>query len=153
MYIAHLETGYVIKRMPDTGASHGPGCDSCTKRLRGCLDVARLMDRRSSRPMKDLSTSSWLFLCATTIRLKWRTSPLRRLLRRLRARALHCEDCSTTYGMNLGFSHWQPEMQGKRSWFAVRTALVEAIESKETKSASLKDILYIPEVYDRSEEH
>ena len=28
MYIAHLETGYVIKRMPDTGASHGPGCDS-----------------------------------------------------------------------------------------------------------------------------
>jgi len=29
-------------------------------------------------------------------------------------------------------------MQGKRSWFAVRSALVEAIESKETKSASLK---------------
>ena len=28
MYIAHLEKAYVIKRMPYSGANHGPGCES-----------------------------------------------------------------------------------------------------------------------------
>jgi len=40
-------------------------------------------------------------------------------------------------------------MQGKRSWFAVRSALVEAIESKEQRGVP-KRYLYIPEVFDEA---
>ena len=69
MYIAHLETAYVIKRMPDSGDSHGLAA-SPTKRLRGCPAVARLMAKPSSTMTKERSISSWLFLCDTTIRLK-----------------------------------------------------------------------------------
>jgi hypothetical protein len=148
MYIAHLETGYVIKRMPDTGASHGPGCDSyeappglsgrgevdgqaIEQTDEGSVNLKLAFSLRHNNPaeMENESTQK------TTAKTAGTRLTLRGLLHYLWDESR--------------LSHWQPEMQGKRSWFAVRTALVEAIESKETKSASLKDILYIPEVYDR----
>jgi hypothetical protein len=149
MYIAHLETGYVIKRMPDTGASHGPGCDSyeapaglsgrgevdgqaIEQTDEGSVNLKLAFSLRHNNPaeMENESTQK------TTAKTAGTRLTLRGLLHYLWDESR--------------LSHWQPEMQGKRSWFAVRTALVEAIESKETKSASLKDILYIPEVYDRA---
>jgi hypothetical protein len=148
MYIAHLETGYVIKRMPDTGASHGPGCDSyeappglsgrgevdgqaIEQTDEGSVNLKLAFSLRHNNPaeMENESTQK------TTAKTAGTRLTLRGLLHYLWDESR--------------LSHWQPEMQGERSWFAVRTALVEAIESKETKSASLKDILYIPEVYDR----
>jgi hypothetical protein len=148
MYIAHLETGYVIKRMPDTGASHGPGCDSyeappglsgrgevdgqaIEQTDKGSVNLKLAFSLRHNNPaeMENESTQK------TTAKTAGTRLTLRGLLHYLWDESR--------------LSHWQPEMQGERSWFAVRTALVEAIESKETKSASLKDILYIPEVYDR----
>jgi hypothetical protein len=149
MYIAHLETGYVIKRMPDTGASHGPGCDSyeappglsgrgevdgqaIEQTDEGSVNLKLAFSLRHNNPaeMENESTQK------TTAKTAGTRLTLRGLLHYLWDESR--------------LSHWQPEMQGERSWFAVRTALVEAIESKETKSASLKDILYIPEVYDRA---
>ena len=137
--------------MPDTGASHGPGCESYEAPPglsgrgevdgqaiehddEGTVNLKLAFSLRHNNPaeMENESTQK------TTAKTSGTRLTLRGLLHYLWDESR--------------LSHWQPEMQGKRSWFAVRTALVEAIESKETKSASLKDILYIPEVLRRSEE-
>jgi len=149
MYIAHLETAYVIKRMPDSGASHGPGCESYEAPPglsgrgevdgqaiehddEGTVNLKLAFSLRHNNPaeMENESTSK------TTAKTSGTRLTLRGLLHYLWDESK--------------LSHWQPEMQGKRSWFAVRSALIEAVESKETKSASLKDILYIPEVFDEA---
>ena len=149
MYIAHLETTYVIKRMPDSGASHGPGCESYEAPPglsgrgevdgqaiehddEGTVNLKLAFSLRHNNPaeIENESTSK------TTAKTSGTRLTLRGLLHYLWDESK--------------LSHWKPEMQGKRSWFAVRSALVEAIESKETKSASLKDILYIPEVFDEA---
>jgi hypothetical protein len=149
MYIAHLETAYVIKRMPDSGASHGPGCESYEAPPglsgrgevdgqaiehddEGTVNLKLAFSLRHNNPaeMENESTSK------TTAKTSGTRLTLRGLLHYLWDESR--------------LSHWQPELNGKRSWFAVRSALVEAVESKETKSAALKDILYIPELFDEA---
>jgi hypothetical protein len=149
MYIAHLETAYVIKRMPDSGASHGSGCESYEAPPglsgrgevdgqaiehddEGTVNLKLAFSLRHNNPaeMENESTSK------TTAKTSGTRLTLRGLLHYLWDESR--------------LSHWQPELKGKRSWFAVRSALVEAVESKETKSAALKDILYIPEVFDEA---
>jgi hypothetical protein len=147
MYIAHLEKAFVIKRMPDTGASHGPGCESfeappglsgrgevdgqaIEHTDQGSVNLKLAFSLRHNNPaeMENESTQK------TTAKTSGTRLTLRGLLHYLWDESK--------------LSHWTPEQKGKRSWFTVRNALIEAVESKETKSASLKEILYIPEVFD-----
>ena len=69
MYIAHLETTYVIKRMPDSGDSHGPGCESY-EAPPGLSGRGEVDGQAIEHDDEERSISSWLFLCDTTIRLK-----------------------------------------------------------------------------------
>jgi hypothetical protein len=147
MYIAHLERSFVVKRMPDTGASHGPDCESyeappglsgrgevdgqaIENNDEGTVNLKLAFSLRHNNPaeMENESTQK------TTAKTSGTRLTLRGLLHYLWDESK--------------LSHWTPEQKGTRSWFAVRNALVEAVESKETKSAALKEILYIPEVFD-----
>ena len=147
MYIAHLERSFVVKRMPDTGASHGPGCESyeappglsgrgevdghaIENNDEGTVNLKLAFSLRHNNPAEMENES--------TQKTAAKTSGTRLTLRGL----LHYLWDESK------LSHWTAEQKGKRSWFAVRNALVEAVESKETKSAALKEILYIPEVFD-----
>ena len=149
MYIAHLERAYVIKRMPDSGASHGPGCESYEAPPglsgrgevdgqaiehddEGTVNLKLAFSLRHNKPAEMDNES----IGKTTAKTSGTRLTLRGLLHYLWDESK--------------LSHWQPEMQGKRSWFAVRNALLDAVESKETKSAALKEILYIPEVFDEA---
>jgi hypothetical protein len=149
MYIAHLEKNFVVKRMPDTGASHGPGCESyeappglsgrgevdgqaIENNDQGTTNLKLAFSLRHNNPAEKENESTQ----KTTAKTSGTRLTLRGLLHYLWDESR--------------LSHWSPEMQGKRSWFAVRSALMEAVESKETKSASLKEILYIPEVFDKA---
>jgi hypothetical protein len=149
MYIAHLEKAFVVKRMPDTGATHGPGCESyeappglsgrgevdgqaIEHTDEGSVNLKLAFSLRHNNPagMENESSSK------TTAKTSGTRLTLRGLLHYLWDESK--------------LSHWTPEMEGKRSWFTVRSALVDAVESKETKSAALKEILYIPEVFDKA---
>ena len=147
MYIAHLEKAFVIKRMPDTGASHGPGCESfeappglsgrgevdgqaIEHTDEGSVKLKLAFSLRHNNPAEMENEASQ----KTTAKTAGTRLTLRGLLHYLWDESK--------------LSHWTPEQKGKRSWFTVRNALVEAVESKETKSAALKEILYIPEVFD-----
>ena len=147
MYIAHLERAYVVKRMPDSGAKHGPACESyeappglsgrgevdgqaIEHADEGTVNLKLAFSLRHNKPAETENES----VGKTTAKTSGTRLTLRGLLHYLWDESK--------------LSHWSPEVQGKRSWFSVRNALVDAAESKETKSAALKDILYIPEVYD-----
>ena len=148
MYIAHLERSFVVKRMPDSGASHGPGCESyeappglsgrgevdgqaIENRDEGTTNLKLAFSLRHNNPAEMENESSQ----KTTAKTAGTRLTLRGLLHYLWDESK--------------LSHWTPEMEGKRSWFNVQAALVDAVESKETKSAALKEILYIPEVFDK----
>jgi hypothetical protein len=147
MYIAHLERSFVVKRMPDSGASHGPGCESyeappglsgrgevdgqaIENRDEGTTNLKLAFSLRHNNPAEMENESSQ----KTTAKTAGTRLTLRGLLHYLWDESK--------------LSHWSPEQHGKRSWFAVQAALMDAVESKETKSASLRDILYIPELFD-----
>jgi hypothetical protein len=42
-------------------------------------------------------------------------------------------------------THWHPKMAGKRSWFVVRRALLEAAASCKAKQEALPHVLFVPE--------
>lgn len=148
MYIAHLEKTFVVKRMPDTGATHGPACESfeappglsgrgevngqaIENTDDGSVKLKLAFSLRHNNPAEMENESSQ----KTTAKTAGTRLTLRGLLHYLWDESK--------------LSHWSPEMHGKRSWSAVQAALMAAVESKETKSATLRDILYIPELYDR----
>jgi len=137
MYIAHLEKAFVVKRMPDTGAAHGPGCESyeappglsgrgevdgqaIEHTDEGSVNLKLAFSLRHNNPagMENESSSK------TTAKTSGTRLTLRGLLHYLWDESK--------------LSHWTPEMEGKRSWFTVRSALVDAVESKETKKRGTK---------------
>jgi hypothetical protein len=44
-------------------------------------------------------------------------------------------------------THWHPKMAGKRSWFVVRRALLEASASCRAKQEALPHVLFVPESF------
>ena len=149
MYIAHLDRAYVVKRMPYTGADHAPGCESYEAPSglsgrgevdgqaiehddAGTVNLKLAFSLRHNNPVEKDNES----IGKTTAKTSGTRLTLRGLLHYLWDESK--------------LSHWQPEMQGRRSWFAVRNALLDAVKSKETKSAALNEILYIPEVFDKA---
>jgi hypothetical protein len=44
-------------------------------------------------------------------------------------------------------THWHPKMAGKRSWFVVRRALLEAAASCRAKQEALPHVLFVPESF------
>ncbi len=152
MYIAHLEKAYVIKRMPDSGASHGPGCESyeappglsgrgevdgqaIEHDAEGTVNLKFAFSLRHNSPAEmDNEAIGKVTASSSGTRLT-----LRALLHYLWEEAK--------------LSHWQPGVNDQRTWLSVRQSLLDAAVSKETKSSPLADILYIPEMYDEDSKH
>jgi hypothetical protein len=122
---------------------------SPTKRLRDCPDVARLTAKPSSTTDEGTVNLKLAFSLRHNNPAEMENESIGRQPPRLRARALRCAAFSTTFGTNLssltGNRRCRESAHGSPC-----AALVDAAESKETKSAALKDILYIPEVYDEA---
>ncbi|GEO01905.1 hypothetical protein FHS51_002976 [Sphingobium wenxiniae] len=48
-------------------------------------------------------------------------------------------------------THWHPKMAGKRTWFVVRRALLEAAASCRAKQEALSHVLFVPESFRQEE--
>lgn len=148
MYVVHIADKFFIKRMPNTGGDHEASCGSYEPpaELSGLGEVMGSAIVESA----DLGTTS-LKLDFSLKKIAGKTAPeqgdgqadsvrtdgnkltLRGLLHYLWEEA--------------GFQRWSPSMTNKRNWGVVRKYLLQAAEHKSTKSASLTDILYIPEPF------
>lgn len=155
MYIAKVNTKFIVKRMPDTGPMHAPSCDSYEPpaELSGRGEV---MGAAIDTDMGEgITTLKFDFALTKT---GSRSAPVK-------GEGEH--DSVRTDGKKLtlrstlhylyeeaGFTRWSPAMAGKRSWWVIRKYLLEAAADKKAKGLALTDMLYIPEsfVTDRKDE-
>ncbi|WP_457324207.1 DUF1173 family protein [Roseateles sp. P5_E11] len=148
MYVAKLGDGYIVKRMPETGSQHAPGCPSyegsteasgrglmlglAIREDPGTGLTALRLDFSLSHGAGRSAVPSFEAE-ASTARSRGSRLSLRGLLHYLWDQA--------------GLTRWQPGFAGKRSWGVVRRRLREATSSHTANGQVLQDRLYVPEPF------
>lgn len=148
MYVAKVQGKCVIKRMPDTGGSHHPSCDSYEPpvELSGLGQVMGSAIQES--PDTGITALKFDFSLSKTggraapvpgdgeadsVKTDGSKLTLRGVLHYLWEQA--------------GFNRWAPSMAGKRSWYVIRKYLLQAAADKAAKGSNLSDILFMPETF------
>lgn len=149
MYVAHLGSGFIVKRMPDTGEQHAPACPSYELPPElsglGALKGAAIVEDPAAGV-----TSLKLGFALSKGSSRSNTPPA----------GGEGADSVASDGSKLtmrGLLHylwdeaeltrWQPGFAGRRSWAVVRKQLLLAAEGKVARGRSLQDQLYIPETF------
>ena len=148
MYVARLGDGYIVKRMPDSGSQHAPGCPS----YEPPAESSGLGQVLGSAITEDPTTGE------TTLKLGFSMSKIAG--RTAMPIAGGDSDSVASSGMKLslrGLLHylwdqaeltrWQPGFAGRRTWSTVRKHLLQAAENKIARGDSLRTRLYIPEAF------
>lgn len=148
MYVARLGDGYIVKRMPDTGSQHAPGCPS----YQPPAESSGLGQVLGSAITEDPATGE------TNLRLDFSMSKIAG--RTAMPTAGGDSDSVASSGTKLslrGLLHylwdqaeltrWQPGFAGRRTWSTVRKHLLQAAENKIARGDSLRTRLYIPEAF------
>ncbi len=148
MYVARLGDGYIVKRMPDTGSQHAPGCPS----YEPPSESSGLGQVLGSAITEDPTTGE------TTLKLDFSMSKISG--RTAMPTAGGDSDSVASSGTKLslrGLLHylwdqaeltrWQPGFAGRRTWSTVRKHLLQAAENKIARGDSLRTRLYIPEAF------
>lgn len=149
MYVAKLGHQYIIKRMPHTGALHAPSCEPHYEPPAELSGLGEVMGGAIQTNLADgVTTLKFDFALSKngsraapapsgaehdTVRTDGKKLTLRGLLHYLYDES--------------GLTRWSPAMAGKRSWWVVRKALLEAASDKVAKGAAVADLLYIPESF------
>jgi hypothetical protein len=148
MYVARVGGRFLSKRMPDSGPTHAPVCDSYEPppQLSGLGQIVGAAIQEN--PDNGITT---LKLDFSLTKNASRAAPIP---------SGRETDSVKTGGSKLtlrgtlkflwsqaGFDRWSSAMQGKRNWFVIRKYLIIATENKIAKGSSLADILYIPESF------
>jgi hypothetical protein len=151
MYVARLAgagSGYIVKRMPDTGSHHASDCPS----YQPPAEVSGLGQVLGSAITEYPATGE------TTLKLDFAMS---KITGRSTVPASGGESSSVaSNGARLSLrgllhylwdqaelTHWQPGFAGKRTWGTVRRYLLQAAENKIARGDSLRARLFIPEVF------
>lgn len=148
LYISHRNDRYVLARWPGSGARHATACDHYE-----APDYLTGMGQVRGSAILDDETSG-----ETALKLGF---PLSRGSARLAPAALtNDKPAVKSSGQKLSMrgllhvlwdraelTHWHPKMAGKRSWFVVRRALLEAAASCRAKQEALPDVLFVPESF------
>ena len=148
LYISHRHDRYVLARWPGSGARHATACDhyEAPDFLTGMAQV------RGNAVIDDEASGE------TTLKLAF---PLSRGAARLAPAALTNDKPTVkSTGQKLSMrgllhvlwdraelTHWHPKMAGKRNWFVVRRALLEAAASCKVKQEALSHVLFVPETF------
>lgn len=146
MYVAHVGTELILKRMPLTGNLHASFCPAGWFQLaahdcreRPTVDSSSIPpDASSIRLAFAMSRSSRSSKCASVTHGESQESgsvrlSLGELLYYLWDRA--------------GLTHWHPGFAGKRNWFIVRKRLLDVAQRTYVGNWPLSDRLFIPEVF------
>jgi len=148
MYVAKIAGRHFIKRMPNTGAVHSPGCESyeAPPELSG---LGQVMGTAIEENVDDGYTALKLGFSLSkggtraaptgasvesdSVKTDGNKLTLRGLLHYLWEQAQ--------------FNRWSPQMEGKRSWYTIRKFLLQHAQNMRAKGQELGDILFIPESF------
>lgn len=148
MYIARMGDQFLVKRMPLTGSSHNPSCESFEPpyELSG---LGPLMG--SAIKLDPASGMAELKLDFSLSKLGTRAAPAetgsgsdtvagdaRRLSLRSLLHFLWSEG---------GLTMWRSNWAGKRQWWNIRWHLIEAARQMHVRSGPLSDVLFVPEQF------
>ena len=149
MYVAR-HSQFVVKRMPDSGSTHHPGCPSYEPEVQqsglGELVGEAILEREPGRVELRVDFP-WTRLIGrgvprgeaqevAEVGVPRRRMSLRALMHFLFERA--------------GFNRWSPAMAGKRNQGVLRKYLLEAAEEIMVKGVPLAERLYVPEPFSES---
>lgn len=155
MYIARTSSGYIVKRMPNTGAKHHTDCESFEppEELSG---LGQVMGSAIKENIEDGTTTIKLefSLSKGSTRAAPTPSGIEKDSVKTDGNKLTLRGMLHYLWEEAGFNKWSPMMEGKRNWSVVRKYLMQAANNKLTKGGNLTDILYIPETFvlDRKDE-
>jgi hypothetical protein len=153
MYIARLGEGFIVKRMPDSGSQHAPGCPA----FEPPSELSGLHEARKHAIHEDPSTGT------TTLKLSFSLSR-----RQARAAAMPRSSIQVSPGtapkrLSLrGLLHyvwdqaeltrWHPGFTGRRNWATVRHHLLQAAAGMRACGDKLGARLYVPEIFSVQEQ-
>jgi len=148
MYIAKIAGKFVLKRMPNSGEQHAPGCDAYEPPAE-CSGLGQVLGTAIEENVDDGVTG--LKLAFSLSKGGSRISP---------GAAAEEADSVKTDGNKLTlrstlhyfweqaeFNRWHPGMDGKRSWGVIRRFLLLAAQNKRAKGQDLSELLFIPEPF------
>lgn len=148
MYVAKIGGRHFVKRMPNSGALHAPGCESYEPppELSG---LGQVMGTAIEENVDDGYTAIKLGFSLSkggtrappsgpsiesdSVKTDGNKLTLRGMLHYLWEQA--------------GFNRWSPQMDGKRSWYVIRKFLLQNAQAKRAKGQELADILFVPEQF------
>ena len=151
MYVARLaglNSGFIVKRMPNTGSQHAPDCPS----YEPPPESSGLGQVLGSAITEDPATGE------TTLKLDFSMSKItgRSVMQSAGGDSDSVTSCGTKLSLR-GLLHylwdqaeltrWQPGFEGKRSWGTVRKHLLLAAENKIARGHALRTQLYVPDVF------
>jgi hypothetical protein len=148
MYVARFGDHHVIKRMPSSGATHHPDCES----FEPPAELSGLGEVAGSAIQEDVeSGTTTLKLDFSLSKLGGRPAPVSK---GGEADSVRTDGARLTLRGLLhylweqaGLNKWTPAMDGKRSWFVVRKYLLEAAAHKDAKNTPLDAMLFVPESF------
>ena len=150
MYIARRHDRLVLARWPGSGSDHATSCDhfEAPDHLTGMGQVkggAVIEDEESGEALLKVqfpltrgaarAAPTALSNDKSTVKSTGQKLSMRGLLHFLWDKA--------------ELTHWHPKMAGKRSWFVVRRALLEAASGCRVKQKPLSEVLFVPESFDK----
>lgn len=148
MYVARAHGKYWVKRMPNSGSTHLPTCDT----YEPPADLSGLGEVMGSAIQENPDEGTSL--------LKFDFSLSKGGSRAAPTPSDVEADSVTTDGKKLslratlhylweeaGLNRWTPAMAGKRSWYVIHKYLYQAADNKLAKGMYLSDVLYIPESF------
>lgn len=148
MYVAKVEGHFLIKRMPDSGASHSADCTSYEPpaQLSGLGEV---MGHAIQEDIEDGTTSLRLDFALNKIGGRAPPAPSNSEQDSIKAETSKLTIRSLLHYLwdEAHLTHWHPAMEGKRSWATVHKYLLRAAQGKFTKGLHLPSSLYVPEPY------
>jgi hypothetical protein len=152
MYIARLGEGFVVKRMPETGSQHAPGCLSFESSEDASGRSALLASAIREDPGTGLTALRLDFSLSTGIGHSTPPCPgSAGTTAKTRGSKLSLIGLLHYLWEQAGLTRWQPSFAGKRSWGVVRRRLREVAAHQTVRGQPLLGRLYVPEPF--STEH
>ena len=150
MCVALINGSYFLRRMPNTGANHGPDCPSFEPPAElsgygelagravlisesGDKELKLAFSLTASRPREAASEESGVRREPVTAKAPTPRMSLLAVLHLIWTEAQ--------------LNRWHPRFADKRTWFVVRREAFRAVEHLKTRKVNLHDILFIPPVW------
>lgn len=149
-YVAKLNEGYVVKRMPDTGNQHAATCPHFEPAVHASGQRSMLGTAIREDPVSGLTTVRVDFAMSTSTSTHRQPSKLCATTRPASARndlRLSLRGLLLYLWQEAGLTRWHPGFTGKRPWSTVRRRLLESAGDKVIGGHPLVDRLYVPEPF------